>query len=103
MAKKKEGTNRMGKRTGYDLVDGVYHIAPMYTRQFEELWALRRGIEDMLAIVIKHAAKDLEPINKAYTKLWCNLADDIGLVLGVPGKEWNYYTDGTIKQKEKAE
>ena len=98
MAKKKKDTNHMGKHTGYELVDGVYHIAPVYISQFGDLGAQRAGIEDMLAMVTRHAAKDLEVVARAYRKLWDDVAEDLGL--DITSGEWGYYRNGTIKQKD---
>ena len=99
MTKKKEDTTyHMGKRTGYSLIDGRYHIAPAYTIQFEDLRKQRAGIDEMLCIVTSHAAKTLEVIAGQDKKLWDEIIDDIGLDINV---EWVYYHSGVIKKREK--
>ena len=42
MKKKEEEKNHfMGKITGYRLIDGVYHISPMYSEHYEKITAKR--------------------------------------------------------------
>ena len=93
---KEAGVHHMGKRTGYSLIDGEYHIAPAYTKQFDNLGAQRAGVDEMLAIVTKHAAKTLEVIAIQHRKLWEEIVNDIGLD---DSAEW-MYRDGILKKKE---
>ncbi|MDO9580136.1 MAG: hypothetical protein Q7J06_06155 [Bacteroidales bacterium] len=81
MTKKKPGdTNyHKGKETGYHLINGEYHIAPLYQGQFDFLHDKKNGIEEMLAMVSRHSAQDLEAISKATRQLWDRLAEDIGI------------------------
>lgn len=60
MAKtKKENPNHhMGKETGYELIDGVYHIAPMYSEHFDTLNYREQGIKNMLNAVTEHLGLD---------------------------------------------
>ena len=58
MKEKVNPNHHMGKQTGYELIDGVYHIAPMYQEQFAKIAYQKDGIEQMVAMVTKHAAAD---------------------------------------------
>jgi len=97
MAKEKENPNhRMGKTTGYDLINGDYHIAPLYQERFAQIALKRQGIREMLDIVTEHAAKDLELLGEETQKLWQELAEDIGIKIN---GGW-IYTDGIVSKKE---
>ena len=99
MPKKKiDTTHHMGKHTGYHLIDGVYHIAPAYSIQFDDLLAQWEGVDDMLGCVTRHAAKELEALAKQRIRIWDELLDDLGLKLA--DGPWEYYRDGTIKKRE---
>jgi hypothetical protein len=96
MANKNTDPNhRMGKTTGYDLINGEYHIAPLYQEQFNALLHEKGGIEDMLSAVTKHAQKDYEDISKREETLWERLAEDIGLDIHAG---WTYRR-GIVKPK----
>ena len=98
MAKEKISPNHhMGNATGYELIDGEYHIAPVYQLAFRELAEKRIAIEELLQIVSKHAIADLEQIVKAKDKLWDRISGDVGLDCNV---QWEY-RDGIIKKSEK--
>ena len=88
---------RMGKQTGYRLIDGVYHIAPLYQGQFEELAHKDDSIKAMLRAVTTHAVEDLEVISKARKKLWDFLIDDLGLDSDVI---WDYH-NGKVTHRNK--
>ena len=97
MAKKKD-TYFMGKTTGYSLVDGVYHIAPMYTEGFEKLLDRRTGIDNLLKSITIHAAEINREIAAEQRRLWKMLSEDIGLDMS---KNYSYFFDGTIREVEK--
>ncbi len=97
MKKEKENPNHhMGKQTGYELINGEYHIAPMYCEQLDALMRRAGGIEDMLHIVTHHASVDLEQIRKDEKKVWDALSEDIGLE---KGQAW-IYRNGVVKKQE---
>jgi len=103
MTKKETGTqeesnHHTGKRTGYELIDGVYHTAPIYHNQFMEITHRRDALDEMLNMVTAHVAKDLEDIRKTSHKIWEDIADDIGLD---KSKNWLYHMDGTVREKKK--
>ena len=100
MGKKKttESTHHIGKRTGYSLIDGVYHIAPSYVTAFEEITILRSGVDEMLASVTRHAAITLSQIAKSHRRIWKDIIDDLGLD---PTIVWEYLPDETIHEKQK--
>ena len=93
--KNKENPNHfMGKQTGYELVDGKYHIAPLHSGQFDYLADKEAGIKSMLNAVADHVAKDLEEITKARREVWKRLAEDIGLDMQ---KNW-VYRNGVVEE-----
>ena len=94
--KEKNKNHHMGKRTGYELVDGEYHIAPLYQQQFEKLSYEVGGIKATLDIVTSHAAEDLKEIARLKVELFKDIADDIGIDL----KEGWVYSGGIIKKRE---
>ncbi|MCK9435728.1 MAG: hypothetical protein M0Q12_00805 [Synergistaceae bacterium] len=97
---KKEPENpnyHMGKRTGYELINGEYHIAPLYTQQFEELTTKQKGIETMLAMVTNNVSQQLEQIHIAAQRIWEELSNDIG----IDRKEGFVYLNGIVKKQEK--
>jgi len=97
MGKKKNNTNHhMGKQSGYDLIDGVYHIAPMYCKRFDDFRLRKAGIDEMLACVTGHASEELEQLYGQRKRLWDEIAEDLDLDASVP---WIYY-NGTIKKQE---
>ena len=97
MKEKVNPNHHMGKQTGYELIDGVYHIAPLYVEQFTKLAHQRLGIEEMVAMVTKHAADDLTQLSKLNQQIWEELYEDLGLDKSKP---WKYKGDGTIEEKQ---
>jgi len=98
MAKEKENPNHhMGKHTGYDLIDGEYHIAPHYTEQFDKLATHKESIAEMVQIVTGFAAKDMEQLIIARKRLFTEIFDDIGLD---QNKQW-IYLNGVISEEKK--
>ncbi len=92
-----EKNHHMGKLTGYELKDGVYHIAPTYTNRFREITEQHEGVANMLKIVTEHASKDLERLAGLKNKIWDEVCDDLGL--DRDGK-WVYSQNtGTIREK----
>lgn len=97
MKKEQENpNNHMGKKTGYTLIDGVYHIAPVYQEQFDFITHKKVGIDQMLAMVTMHAAQDLTELTKQSEAIWKVLADDIGLP---KDKIWQYL-NGVVSEKK---
>ena len=97
MSKEKEDTNyHMGKHTGYSLIDGVYHIAPIYTKQLEDLAMQKIGVDEMLGSVTRHAAKTFELLLRMNRKLWEDMVDDLGLD---PTIVWKFQ-NGTVWKSE---
>ncbi len=99
MVRKKETKNpihHVGKCTEYELVDGVYYIAPIYITRFRDLAARQTGIDEMLGSVTRHATGTLEQIAKEYQHIWSDIINDIGLDKSI---QW-IYTNGIIKPKE---
>ena len=47
MKEKVNPNHHMGKQTGYELVDGIYHVAPVYQQQFDAFASKQSGIEKM--------------------------------------------------------
>ena len=92
MKEKVNPNHHMGKQTGYDLVDGAYRIAPLYQNQLDFIIHQKEGIEQMVAMVTKHAAQDLTELSKKEQAIWNELSDDIGLP---KDKKWAY-SNGTI-------
>ena len=96
MKEKPNPNYHMGKETGYELINGEYHIAPMYWAQFDRLRDERAGISDMLAMVTRHANSDLAKIAKAQNELWARIAEDIGVDITKGYTYWN----GVVKPQE---
>ena len=87
MKEKENPNHHRGKRTGYELINGEYHIAPLYWQQFEALNHKANGIQIMLHIVTSHASNDLEEMSKIRQGIFEDVADDLGIDL----KEgWTY-------------
>lgn len=94
--KEKENPNHhMGKKTGYELIDGVYQIAPLYQEQFEKLLNRKMGLNGMLNMVSSHVATDLEVISKQSDSIWKELKEDIGLD---DSKNWAY-RNGEVREQ----
>lgn len=71
----------VGKHTGYDLINGEYHIAPIYRERFDEIFATEAGIEKMLSMVVDHVSQDLKHLALKRQALWLEVADDLGIDL----------------------
>jgi len=99
MAKERVDPNHHeGKKTGYELIDGVYHIAPLYTKQFDDLALQRNGVDEMLCSVTSHASKALEVIARRQKQLFEDVMDDIGIDQTTV---WGYQ-NGTLRKKAQA-
>ena len=98
-AEPKNKNHHRGKRTGYELINGEYHIAPYYYEQFNKLQHKRKGIETLLTIVNQHAAENLEEISRVNQAIFNDLADDIGLDL----KEAWVHSHGIVKRQDSKE
>ena len=94
MKKKTEHFN--GKATGYELKDGVYHIAPMYQETFDKLGVRRAAVDRLLQSVTDHCVELNMETEKASKVLWDSIRKDLDLD---PAKQWTYrYSDGTIHE-----
>ncbi len=88
----------MGKYTGYQLINGEYHIAPMYQGRFEALRERELGIRRMLDAVTGHAAAELAEIAKSEVNLWRDLGKEKGLDLA---NNYKYiYSKGIVHKIE---
>ena len=103
MKKEKINPNHhMGKRTGYELINGEYYIAHCYTDEFAELNYKEQGIASMFNGLIEHAQNDMKVIAKQRHDLFATIADDIGIDLS--DGNWTYNPYGEfIKKVEKKE
>jgi hypothetical protein len=77
----------LGKRTGCDITDGAYHIAPMYIDSFHALQERREGVNRLIASVTDHCVDLNIAIAKAERMLWKQVEEDLGLD---PKKQWQY-------------
>lgn len=101
MSKEKADTNhRMGKYTGYDVVDGGYRIAPRYEQQFDECNYREAGIKQLINSVLDHANNEMASIMERRQKLFEELADDIGIDL--TSGNWSY-GHGVLKKSPDTE
>ena len=102
MVKKvKETTHFRGKHSGYELIDGVYHIAPMYTDSFAKLADRTIGVDGLVNSVVRHAAEINKEIACEQRILWERLYDDLDLDRS---KRYHYKSsEGVIRVVEKAE
>jgi hypothetical protein len=98
MKKEKANPNRhMGKYTGYELINGEYHLAPLYVEQFDKLTERKFGINNMFEIIMRYVEKDLGTLAHDEHLLWEKLGDDIGINI----KEgWTYSDNGVVKKIE---
>jgi ADP-dependent phosphofructokinase/glucokinase len=100
MKEKVNPNHHQGKITGYELINGEYHIAPHYWEQFEELNHKVSGIKAMLDIVTSHASGDLTQISKIRREIFVEIADDIGINLD---DGWSYQNGILSPLKKDAE
>ena len=91
--KKVFSNHLMGKETGYEIINGEYHIAPKYWEQFDELKHKEIGIRRMLEMVTDHASEDLKVISEQRQKVFKTISEDIGIDLSQP---W-YFLNGVLK------
>jgi hypothetical protein len=100
-AKTKDTTHFMGKRTGYELINGEYHLAPFYCDQFARLNAEEAGIRKMLEIIIDHASADLKTIEERKKRVFEDIGEDLGIDLKTIG--WNYHHGSGVLKQVKAD
>jgi hypothetical protein len=93
-----ESTHRIGKYTGYDLINGEYHLAPQYVQQFNDLFHREKGIEELLKMVAHHAQEDLTAISKEKQGIWVTIGEDLGIDVTANGN-WRY-SNGIIKKSQ---
>lgn len=77
----------VGKRTGCDVIEEGYHIAPMYVDSFNALQERQAGVNRLLASVTDHCVDINMAIEKAKRVLWDSVQEDLGLD---KSKEWQY-------------
>lgn len=95
MTKKKEATNHfVGKHSGYELIDGVYYIAPMYTDAFAKLQERTVGMDQFVKSVTRHVVEMNKELASEQQKLWQRLQEDLGIDIQ---KGYCYKSDGTIR------
>lgn len=94
--KKQPANDFMGKHTGYQLIGGVYHIAPMYIDNFAKLSDRKIGIDSLMESVLKYAAEINRQITAERRELWQRIYEDLGLD---PKKAWVFHSDGTISEQ----
>ena len=101
MIKKLKETNHfMGKHSGYELIDGVYHIAPMYVDGFEKLQDRTISVDQLLKSVTRHVMEINKEIASEQRNLWRRLYEDLDLD---KSKNYCYKFDGTIHMVEESE
>ncbi|KKM72171.1 hypothetical protein LCGC14_1423220 [marine sediment metagenome] len=94
IVQKEDPNHHMGKRTGYELIEGAYHIAPMYRGQFDAVLHKRRGVEDMIGSVTKFTSDTLAQLSVQKQNIWKEIIDDLGLD---QNKVWLYdFRSGTV-------
>ncbi len=97
MKKQKEDQNHhMGKSTGYELIDGVYHIAPVYSIAFDKLADRAQGIDQLVRSVTIHAAEITRDIASERREIWNRVLEDLGLD---ETKMWRF-SNGTIFEEK---
>jgi hypothetical protein len=101
------GQHKAGKHTGYEVTkDGKYYPSPGSRAHFEQLFAERGAIYDLMNAVYNHAQERLMAVEKNLQRAKENLIDDWGLD---PTKNWAYYggpdahMEEVKKQEEKQE
>jgi hypothetical protein len=97
MKEKVNPNHQKGKVTGYELINGEYHIAPLYQQQFDFLNSKEYGIKTVINGVVDHFAEDLAAIAKQRHEVFVELADDIGISLN---DGW-VYNSGILKPQSK--
>jgi len=101
MKKEKVNPNRhMGKYTGYELINGEYHLAPVYQERFGRLIAREYGIKTLVNSINEYFAGDLAEIGKQSQQIYKDIAEDIGI--DIVNEVWNY-NGGILKCVKKIE
>ena len=96
MKNKVEANHFMGKKTGYELINGKYHVAPMYMDIMERIMSQKAGVDALIQSVSKYAAETNTHIADEQNRTWKMLYEDLGLD---KTKNWSYdYRDGTISE-----
>jgi hypothetical protein len=96
------GKHRYGKYSGYEVTEnGRYYPAPMWTEQFEQMFAERAAIVNLVNAVIQTAQERLVTVEKALMQTRNRLVEELGLD---PNKNWSYHgEDGGYLQEVKAD
>lgn len=94
---KEKPNHFMGKSTGYELIDGVYYLASMYTDSFRKLADRQEGIDQLMKSVVTHVAEINKEIALERRNLWERISEDLGLD---KNKSWRFHPDGTLREVE---
>lgn len=83
------GKHLAGKHTGYEVTeDGKYYPAPSWTHQFEQLFAERIAIHNLIQSLVEQSQTRLIEVEKQLGNAKASLVDDLGLDTA---KNWAYY------------
>lgn len=83
------GVRKIGIRTGYEVKDGKYYIAPCYRDEFLRYRNERVALDQLLQAVLSHVAQFQTAVVAAERKLWDEILADFGLTDGDDGY-WQY-------------
>jgi hypothetical protein len=90
------GKHLMGKSTGYEVTnDGKYYPAPAWTQQFEQLFAERQSIHNLVHAIVAQAQERLVSVEQNIITAKDRLIEDLGLD---PSKDWVYYGTGYLEE-----
>lgn len=90
---------RSGEFSGFDVRGNDYRVAPMYVTRFDEIHAEREGVRLVVADVAKFAAERNSQIAKQTSRLWKNIAQELGINQETHNMS---YQDGIVTAIEKA-
>ena len=86
----KDANHHMGKQTGYTLIDGAYHVAPMYQQDFAKFKDKYVAISEYIKAVTTHVMSLNEEIARQERETWKLISEDLGLDTN---KQWQYNFD----------
>jgi len=76
---KEKKNHFMGKHTGCTLINGEYHLAPVYQDQFSAITNEKVGLDSLLVSVNSYASKEFANINKKKDHLFKIISEDLGI------------------------
>ena len=92
------GKHLFGKSSGYEVTpDGKYYPAPCWKNQFEQLFAERQAIHQLINQVYATAQERLIAVEKQIQEVKAGLIEDIGLD---PEKDWAYCYDHHLAERK---